>query len=125
MSIERFPDIEVYTKGIDTDALLAWLQATLHAALTPAGKGRWRGEGKGEYGAAVPCMVMEKAADGFTSLSFDSDATPWPRDIDCARALHAALGGEVRCSPGGWLPGDEPEQYIRLRSGEESVITWA
>ena len=125
MSIERFPDIEVYTKGIDTDALLAWLHETLHATLAPAGKGRWRGEGKGEHGAAVPCMVMEKAADGFTSLSFDSDATPWPRDIDCARALHAALSGEVRCSPGGWLPGDEPEQYIRLRGGEESVMTWA
>lgn len=125
MSIERFPDIEVYTKGIDTDDLLAWLHTTLHATLTPAGKGRWRGEGKGEHGATVPCLVMEKAADGLTSLSFDSDATPWPRDIDCARALHAALNGEVRCSPGGWLPGDELDQYIRLRDGEESVMTWA
>lgn len=124
MSIERFPDIEVYVKGIDTEALLAWLHATLHATLTPEGKGHWRGEGQGENGATIPCMIMEKAADGFTSLSLDSDATPWPRDIDCARALHTSLGGEVRCSPGGWLPGEEPECYIRLINGEESTLIW-
>lgn len=124
MSIERFPDIEVYVKGVDIDALLGWLHDTVQATLTPAGKGHWRGEGQGENGAAIPCMIMEKAADGFTSLSLDSDATPWPRDIDCARALHAALGGEVRCSPGGWLPGEEPECYICLKKGEESTLIW-
>lgn len=125
MSIERFPDIEVYVKGIDTDALIEWLSSTLQATLAPAGAKCWRGEGRDKHGKTIPCMVMEKVTDGFTSLSLDSDATPWPRDIDCARALYEALGGEIRCSPGGWLPGDEPEQYIRLQGGEESVITWA
>lgn len=123
-STERFPDIEVYVKGVGTEALLSWLHETLQATLSPAGKGHWRGEGRGESNAVIPCMIMEKAADGFTSLSLDSDATPWPRDIDCARALHAALGGEVRCSPGGWLPGEEPECYIRLKDGEESTLIW-
>lgn len=121
---ERFPDIEVYIKGVDTEALRAWLHDMLHATLAPTGKGCWRGEGQGEHGSVVPCMIMEKVADGFTSLSFDSEATPWPRDIDCARALHAALGGEVRCSPGSWQPGEEPECYICLKHGEESTLIW-
>ena len=125
MSPERFPDIEVYAKGIDTPALINWLSNTLHASMAPAGPQRWRGEGQGAQGASVPCLLLEKVADGFTSLTFASDATPWPRDIDCARALHAALGGEVRCSPGGWLPGDAPEQYLRLCDGEETIITWS
>lgn len=120
----RFPDIEVYVRSIDTEALAAWLKDTVGADLQPTGPQTWHGKGRGLDEAVIPCLLVERAMGSFTSIWFDSDATPWPRDIDCARALHAALGGEVRCSPGGWLPGDAPDTFVKLIHGVESVIEW-
>lgn len=124
MSDTHFPDIEVYIRSVETSTLLAWLAETLSATLQQTGPQSWHGKGVGHDGAEIPCLLIERAMGGFTSLWFDSAATPWPRDIDCARALHTALGGEVRCSPGGWLPGEEPDTFVKLINGVESTIEW-
>ncbi|MFG6668357.1 hypothetical protein ACGK9R_14790 [Halomonas sp. HNIBRBA4712] len=122
---ERFPDIEVYLARVELDAINAWLEKAIDApALTPAGKQKWKSSGRRD-GAEVPVLLVEKAADGFASLWFDSAHTPWPSDQACARAAAAALGVEVRCSLGGWSPGDDPDAFYQVRpDGEETRIAW-
>ncbi|RAH39301.1 MULTISPECIES: hypothetical protein [unclassified Halomonas] len=123
--MERYPDIEIYLARVEPDALNAWLGETLDAApLKPAGKHRWRTQGRHD-GAEIPVLLVEKAADGFASLWLDSAESPWPTDSDLARAAAARLGCEVRCSLGGWQPGDDPDRFLQvLPDGAEATIDW-
>lgn len=123
--MERYPDIEIYLADVTTERLDAWLGETLDAApLKPAGKHKWRGHGRRD-GVDIPILLVENVADGFASLWFDSAATPWPRDIDCARDVARALACEVRCSLGGWQPGDDPDRFWQVRpDGQEGAIVW-
>ncbi|WP_252109498.1 MULTISPECIES: hypothetical protein [unclassified Halomonas] len=122
---ERFPDIEVYLAKVEFEALNAWLFDTIKApALRPAGKNKWKSQGLKD-GAEVPVLLVENAADGFASLWFDSAHTPWPTDQACATAAAPALGVEVRCSLGGWSPGDDPDAFWQVRpNGEAQRIAW-
>ncbi|KXS39708.1 hypothetical protein KGQ90_09495 [Modicisalibacter tunisiensis] len=123
--MERYPDIEIYLAGADLEALNAWLGERLDAApLQPAGKRKWRGRGYCA-GEAIPVLLVEGVADGFASLWLDSPATPWPRDIDLAREAVQRLGCEVRCSLGGWQPGDDPDRFWQVcPNGHEGPIDW-
>lgn len=121
----HYPDIEIYLASASIDAVNRWLSATLGAApLAPAGRGRWRTRGY-HAGDAVPVLLVERAADGFTSLWLDSPATPWASDAACARAAAQALACEVRCSLGSWHPGDDPDRFLQvLPNGSEVEIDW-
>ncbi|SDM10436.1 hypothetical protein SAMN05192555_109133 [Franzmannia pantelleriensis] len=123
--MQRYPDIEIYLADASVEAVSHWLSAQLDAApLRPAGKRQWRTSGNLQ-GQRIPVLLVEQAADGFSSLWFDSAATPWPRDADCARDACQALGCEVRCSLGGWQPGDDPDRFWRvLPDGHEEAIIW-
>ncbi|MAM57124.1 MAG: hypothetical protein CMN25_07305 [Salinicola sp.] len=125
--MERFPDIEIYLAVADVDAITQWLRQALDddaLTLNRAGKGIWRGRTAGaERGIGI--MLVERAADGYASLWFDCDATPWPRDADCARDAARELGCEARCSLGGWQPGDDPDRFWQVTpDGRESTIEW-
>ncbi|HSH49456.1 MAG TPA: hypothetical protein VK991_12800 [Halomonas sp.] len=122
---QRYPDIEIYLAKVKREAIDAWLGETIEAsALAPAGKLRWRSRGR-YRGDVIPILLVEKAADGFASLWLDSPATPWTTDAELARAAVAALGCEVRCSLGGWHPGDDPDRFLQLSpGGDEAVIEW-
>jgi hypothetical protein len=121
----RYPDIEIYLAKAPREALDAWLADAIAAApLAPAGKGKWRTRGRREDGE-IPVLLIEQAADGFASLWFDSPDTPWSDDRACARAAARRLGGEVRCSLGGWQPGDDPDRFWQvLPDGREAEIDW-
>ncbi|WP_251977470.1 hypothetical protein [Salinicola avicenniae] len=125
--MERFPDIEIYLARLDADAIENWLQTALEDAelqLKRTGKGIWRANATCG-GRRVGIMLVERAADGFASLWFDCDATPWPRDTDCARDAARALACEARCSLGGWQPGDDPDRFWQvLPDGQEATIDW-
>ncbi|WP_027965909.1 hypothetical protein [Halomonas halocynthiae] len=124
--MERYPDIEIYlARQAKREAIEAWLSETIGApALEPAGKLRWRSQGNYQ-GDAIPVLLVEKAADGFTSLWLDSPATPWATDAELAHAAAAALECEVRCSLGGWHPGDAPDHFLQITAdGSEHVIEW-
>lgn len=123
--MERYPDIEIYLARTTAGVLDAWLSKTLGTApLTPAGKGQWRTTGTC-HGQPVPVLLVENAADGFSSLWFDSDQTPWPTDQEAARHAAVALGVKVRCSLGGWSPGDDPDRFWQvLPNGEEGPVHW-
>ncbi|MGJ8516051.1 hypothetical protein [Carnimonas bestiolae] len=125
MSEERYPDIEVYLAPLKITVLNEWLQQRLHVTLDSTGKRQWAGTGLSEKQQPLPVLLMESVADGFASLWIDSPESPWARDIDLARDLNTALGVEVRCSLGGWHPGDAPDRFLRIeRDGQESVIEW-
>jgi hypothetical protein len=120
-----YPDIEIYLARMPLGALDAWLGEAIGAEpLAPAGKRQWRTRGRLDD-HEFPVLLMEQAADGFASLWFDSPATPWPSDLACARTAARRLGCEVRCSLGGWLPGDDPDRFLRvLPDGREEEIDW-
>lgn len=125
MSVERYPDIEVYLAPLDIDALGDWLKTRINADLKSNGKRKWRATGLSEQSLPLPILLMEAVTDGFASLWIDSNASPWPRDVDLARELNKALGMEVRCSLGGWHPGDAPDRFLCVnREGQEEVIDW-
>ncbi|WFF41879.1 hypothetical protein EVC62_10395 [Salinicola endophyticus] len=125
--MQRFPDIEIYLAQADVDAITAWLREALDddaLTLARSGKGIWRGKATREA-RPINIMLVERAADHFASLWFDCDATPWPRDTDCARDAAAQLGCEARCSLGGWQPGDDPDRFWQvLPEGQEGTIDW-
>lgn len=123
--MERYPDIEIYLATIPVEAVSDWLSARLGAPpLQPAGKRKWRTTGR-LNGQRIPVLLVEHAADSYASLWFDSAASPWSRDADCAREASQALACEVRCSLGGWQPGDDPDRFWRvLPDGSEDTITW-
>ncbi|HCR99002.1 MULTISPECIES: hypothetical protein [Halomonas] len=123
--MERYPDIEVYVASISLEALNAWLASALAAPpLSPAGKGKWKTHGQ-HQGKEVPILLVEKAADRFASLWFDSSHTPWMTDQECAQHAAEALQTEVRCSLGGWHPGDDPDRFWQvLPGGKEGAIEW-
>ncbi|TLF49779.1 hypothetical protein FEI13_10150 [Halomonas urmiana] len=123
--MESYPDIEIYLARGDIARLDAWLaEAIGAAALTPTGKRQWRTRG-GKDPASVPVLLVEKAADGFASLWFDSPETPWATDAECARDAARWLECEVRCSLGGWQPGDDPDRFLQvLPDGTEQPIDW-
>ncbi|MDL4861212.1 hypothetical protein NPJ88_002600 [Halomonas elongata] len=123
--MEAYPDIEIYLAHVDPEALNAWLGDTLGTPpLAPAGKNRWRAQGQHD-GHDIDILLVLKAADGFASLWFDSPDTPWATDTDCAREAAGRLGCEVRCSLGGWQPGDDPDRFLQvLPDGQETTIEW-
>ena len=124
--MERYPDIEIYLAKTDIEAIQQWLDEHLEAPspLVKRGKHQWRARAR-HAASEIPILLVENAADGFASLWFDSPHTPWPRDVDCARAAARTLGCEVRCSLGGWQPGDEPDRFWQVHAdGEEGAIHW-
>lgn len=121
----RYPDIEIYLPKVTIDALDNWLAEAIGAKpLAPAGNQKWRTLGRHE-GREIPVLLIEKAADGFASLWFDSPATPWTTDLTCANDAARRLGCEVRCTLAGWTPGDDPDRFLQvLPDGTEREIEW-
>ena len=109
----RQPDIEIYLKEDFLDELTGWLQQ--HGGTLDLGP--WTGtlrRGTLQSQTRIPLMIVRKAAGKWASICFESDATPWSTDLDCARAVATGLNREVRCSIGGW----EEEQ------GEADADNW-
>lgn len=121
------PDIEIYLAATPAQAVLDWLNARFPASAggkpRPAGKKQWRHLLR-DGDAAIPVLVIEDAAPGFTSVWFDSPATPWPDDIACAREAFAHFGTAVRATPGSWHEGDDPDLWWQLDAKGESLIHW-
>lgn len=124
----RQPDVEIYLKEEHLDALTAWLEQTFDGLALREWKGLTRHGTLNIEDAAVPIMVVRKAAGKWASVWFDSDATPWASDLDCARAIHAAIGQEVRCSVGGWSEeqGDaDADRWMKVNEEGEAEFIWA
>lgn len=119
----RQPDIEIYLKDAELDAISAWLSA----ALGDCGEWQARGQTFKTRAGGIPATWLPKAVGKWHSLLLESDATPWATDRDCAEAACAALGVEVRCAIGGWSEDESDEaadRWLRITSEGVSEITW-
>ena len=123
----RQPDIEIYLKDADHQAVAAWLGV----ALGPCSP--WRQQGQtykcslDSPAGVIPLTWLPKAVGKWSSLFLESDQTPWEDDLAFARAAHAALGVEIRCAPGGWQEEESVEdadRWMRLSADGEEEITW-
>lgn len=123
----RQPDIEIYLKEEFLDELTDWLQQ--HAGDVELGP--WRGDirrGVLQADTAIPLMIVRKAAGRWASIWFDSQATPWATDLDCARSVAAGINREVRCSIGGWQEehGEaNADSWMKVTAEGEEEFVWA
>ena len=125
---DSYPDIEIYLKRPDIEALRTWLDARVGVG-SSAKRGNATILTVGE--PAFDCVVVENAVKGgYASVWLQSDQTPWPTDRDCAVDAFNALGVETRCSAGPWEepPADGEENvtggWIRFTDSGESRVNW-
>lgn len=119
----RQPDIEIYLRDADYPAVTAWLEQ----AIGPCTPWQRKGQTYKCRSGDIEVTWLPQAVGKWHSLYLESDATPWDDDLACAQAAHAALGVEVRCSPGSW---DEKEgeadadRWLRISDEGVSEIAW-
>lgn len=120
----RQPDIEIYLKDADHDAVAAWLAQ----ALGPCTEWQQKGQTfQCRAGDDIPVTWLPKAVGKWHSLYLESDATPWEDDLACAQAAYAALDVEIRCAPGSWEEDESDEQadqWLRISADGVQEITW-
>lgn len=113
----RQPDIEIYLKDADRDAVSQWLRDVFGSLQ------EWQQNGQAATSTAGDIEVTwyPRAVGKWSSLFFASDATPWASDLDCARDAFAALAVEIRCAPGGWVEDQEADPDMWLKVNGEGV----
>lgn len=120
------PDIEIYLRDTPADTIISWLKERFPQSDEPAkstAKRQWQITLlHGDH--SLPVLIIENANPGFTSLWIDSGNTPWADDIACAREAHAALGKEIRATPGSWQEGDDPDLWWHINASGEGLIQW-
>lgn len=119
----RQPDIEIYLKDADHQAIAAWLTQ----ALGPCSDWQQKGQTFQCRAGDVPVTWLPKAVGKWHSLYLASDATPWDDDVACAKAAYAALNVEIRCAPGSWEEEESDEQadqWLRISADGVQEITW-
>lgn len=119
------PDIEIYLKRVDQDALLTWLAQHFSVESQHAAGDTLKLQLIYQE-QPLECTIVNNAArGGYSSLWFKQNITPWSDDEACARAAFETLGVEVRCSKGGWLPGQEDEgAWLRFTDKGVSEVNW-
>lgn len=121
---ERFPDLEIYLMNASAAAVQQWLQQALGEPLTVLSEQHWQCRYQGND---MDVFFNAQAEKNFASLWFKQNRSPWLTDLECARAAHAALGMEIRCSDSGWQETEGEETaggWIKLIRGEEKPFEW-
>jgi hypothetical protein len=119
----RQPDIEIYLKDVNQQAVTDWLTQ----ALGPCSPWQQRGQTYKCRAGDIPVTWIPKAVGKWHSLLLESDATPWDDDMACARAAHASLGVQVRCALGSWQEEEsveEADRWMKVDADGESEIVW-
>ncbi|MCL6417393.1 hypothetical protein MIB92_17165 [Aestuariirhabdus sp. Z084] len=120
------PDIEIYIKDTSLNAIRDWLGSNFDAIEEGQHKGNSYHFQSFINGESIPVLVVEKAAGKhFTSVWFDSSATPWNDDLSCARSAHQTLGRTVRCNGGFWEDGSEDmDSWMEISEQGEHQVEW-
>jgi len=123
----RQDDIEIYIVNTSPEAIREWLQScfdTVNLTISKQSQAM-----KGELslrGQSILFTLYPKAqGKNITGLWFQSSHTPWPTDLDCAKAASKSLDTEVRCSKNNWKEGEEAETlWWSIKGDQEKLITW-
>ncbi|MFT5781914.1 MAG: hypothetical protein ACI9EB_001285 [Pseudomonas sp.] len=119
----RQPDIEIYVKDAEHQAIAAWLSE----AIGPCSEWQKKGQTYQCNAGNIAVTWLPKAVGKWHSLLLGSDATPWADDLECAQAAFAALKVEIRCAPGSWQEEESEEQadrWMRISVDGVEEITW-
>lgn len=117
---ERFPDIEVYLLKAEAAEIQDWLASQFNQVeqqKSNAKSVQWLVDG-------IEVLFTLNSNKNFASLWFKENKTPWNNDLECGRAIHAALDKEVRCSKAAWQEGDDGPAWTKLIRGEEKDFDW-
>lgn len=117
------PDIEIYLKDCTREQAWQWLSGVFGQCT----EWQQRGQLHRCWCDDIEVTWYNKAVGSWHSLLFDSPATPWADDLECARAAHAALAVEVRCAPGSWQEeqGEEgADDWLRVNADGVSQLVW-
>jgi hypothetical protein len=120
-SPEKFPDIEIYLKRVESGDILKWLEQVFGNLEVTRTEPSIRCKINGMF-----CTITEQVAKGgFSSIWFESNQTPWHTDKDCARVAYEHFKTDTRCSTGGW-EGDEEDNggWFRISDKGEQVVNW-
>ena len=117
-------DIEIYIREPALKRVLGWLKAELgNIEECPPNKAQknvlvYRAV---DFEPAIPIMFQLQVEGGpFVGIWFDSDKTPWPSDLECARAAFKALGLPVMCDPG--PEHHDQDDFLRIDDSGESLV---
>ena len=119
-SPEKFPDIEIYLKRVETAAIVAWLESTFSKIEVIRSEPSTQCKIDGE----MRCTITEQVAKGgYCSVWFENNLTPWTTDRDCAVAAFTHFQCETRCSTGGW-EGEDDGGWLRITEKGEQIVNW-
>ena len=125
MTTERHPDIEIYIKNSSVPALLKWLGERFEDASKVKSRATTHELSVVFEDRTIPVMIQERVVGKpWISIWFNSDATPWATDLDCAKEISETLGVQTRCIINGWQEGDEPDEWWRLENGQQEKVIW-
>ncbi|WP_271272969.1 hypothetical protein [Aliamphritea hakodatensis] len=119
----RHPDIEIYVKSRNLEEICQWLNGVFSAVERQHSQGTVH---QYRTGCGIPVLIHEKVSGkAWTSVWFDSDSTPWEKDLDCAIIASQQMDTEIRCIAGGWNDGDDPDEWWKVATdGEATKIQW-
>ena len=119
----RHPDIEIYVKSRSLEEICQWLNGVFSAVELQHSQGTVH---QYRTGCGIPVLIHEKVSGkAWTSVWFDSDSTPWEKDLDCAVVASQQMDTEIRCIAGGWNDGDDPDEWWKVATdGEATKMQW-
>jgi len=122
---QRHPDIEIYIKDRSLERITQWLQSLCQSLKRDFEQGQVHHFIGSIDGCEIPVMIHEKVSGkAWTSIWFNSDQTPWIKDLDCAEQAARELDTEIRCIASGWTTGDDPDEWWRVEKDMIEKIHW-
>jgi len=123
---QRHPDIEIYIKDRSLEQITSWLGSICKQLENEHNQGQIHNYFAQMDTQTIPIMIHEKVSGkAWTSVWFNSDQSPWQKDLDCAMQAAKQLDTQVRCIASGWNTGDDPDEWWKVEnSGETSKMQW-
>ncbi|BBB27476.1 hypothetical protein [Amphritea japonica] len=122
---QRHPDIEIYIKDRSLEQITDWLATHCQPLKRDFEQGQVHHFVGLINDQEVPVMVHEKVSGkAWTSVWFNSDQTPWFKDLDCAEQASKELDTQIRCIASGWNTGDDPDEWWKVEQGNSEKIQW-
>lgn len=119
----RQHEIEIYIRGCSISQLLAWIETVVGAVSPPQEAGAAM-----VYATRVGPLIITPSVEGgpFMSVWFNTPASPWATDLDCARDAARTLGCTVRCDPGSLFPvvPSRAPAFLEVIGTTERLISW-
>lgn len=117
-------DIEIYIREPVLKRVLGWIKSKLGPIEElPVDQSQQdvRMFRTTEHQPSVPIMIQSSIEGGpYVGIWFDSSATPWSTDVDCARDAFEAFGLPVQCDPG--PSHEDQDDFFRIDSSGESIV---